>query len=182
LLSGLSVAPFSLQLRRPVPPGPTNRSCGGTSSQAWLSSASTRSPSGDRKPGSTPCPRFVAAASSERITSRPEHKRRCCKGYLSRSSIAGIRCAALLTAFGVHPRVAMRILRHSQISMTMDVYTQIPSPETCKALDRLNKRLTTESDPALLLIGRPSSRGSKTGAFAELAIGREWCAARYASP
>ncbi|WP_424529245.1 hypothetical protein ACOZ38_06660 [Sphaerisporangium viridialbum] len=37
--------------------------------------------------------------------------------------------------------VAMCILRHSQISMTMDVYTQIPSPETRKELDRLNKSL-----------------------------------------
>lgn len=41
----------------------------------------------------------------------------------------------------------MRILRHSQISMTMDVYPQIPSPETRKALDRLNASLDTdESD------------------------------------
>lgn len=50
-------------------------------------------------------------------------------------------CASLLAALDVHPRVAMRILRHSQISMTMDVYTQIPSPETRKALDRLNRSL-----------------------------------------
>ncbi|GGP02590.1 site-specific integrase [Nonomuraea glycinis] len=50
-------------------------------------------------------------------------------------------CASLLAALDVHPRVAMRILRHSQISMTMDVYTQIPSPETRKALDRLNQSL-----------------------------------------
>ncbi|MBB4917437.1 hypothetical protein FHS44_004545 [Streptosporangium saharense] len=35
----------------------------------------------------------------------------------------------------------MRGLRHSQISMTMDVYTQIPSPETRKALGRLNSQL-----------------------------------------
>jgi len=39
-------------------------------------------------------------------------------------------CASLLAALDVHPRVATRILRHSQISMTMDVYTRIPSPET----------------------------------------------------
>ncbi|MEU8104365.1 site-specific integrase [Nonomuraea muscovyensis] len=50
-------------------------------------------------------------------------------------------CASLLAALDVHPRVAMRILRRSQISMTMDVYTQIPSPETRKALDRLNQSL-----------------------------------------
>ncbi|MFE3449668.1 tyrosine-type recombinase/integrase [Nonomuraea sp. NPDC059194] len=50
-------------------------------------------------------------------------------------------CASLLAALDVHPRVAMRILRHSQISMTMDIYTQIPSPETRKALGRLNAYL-----------------------------------------
>ncbi|GIH75138.1 site-specific integrase [Planobispora longispora] len=55
-------------------------------------------------------------------------------------------CASLLAALDVHPRVAMRILRHSQISMTMDVYTQIPSPETRKALDRLNRSLGDPSE------------------------------------
>ncbi|OUC97439.1 site-specific integrase [Streptosporangium minutum] len=55
-------------------------------------------------------------------------------------------CASLLAALDVHPRVAMRILRHSQISMTMDVYTQIPSPETRKALDRLNQSLDGSSE------------------------------------
>ncbi|MFI9594315.1 tyrosine recombinase XerC [Nonomuraea sp. NPDC052265] len=53
-------------------------------------------------------------------------------------------CASLLAALDVHPRVAMRILRHSQISVTMNVYTQIPSPETRKALKRLGARLTSE--------------------------------------
>ncbi|OUC93798.1 hypothetical protein [Streptosporangium minutum] len=50
-------------------------------------------------------------------------------------------CASLLAALDVHPRVAMRIMRRSQISMTMDVYTQIPTPETRAALDRLNQSL-----------------------------------------
>ncbi|MFF0243303.1 hypothetical protein ACWEU6_26875 [Streptosporangium sandarakinum] len=50
-------------------------------------------------------------------------------------------CTSLPTALDVHPRVAMRILRHSQVSMTMNVYTQIPSPETRKALDRSNRSL-----------------------------------------
>ncbi|WP_197042592.1 tyrosine recombinase XerC [Microbispora rosea] len=50
-------------------------------------------------------------------------------------------CASLLAVLDVHPRVAMRILRHSQISVTMDVYTQVPTPETRKALDRLNSSL-----------------------------------------
>ncbi|RSN01850.1 hypothetical protein DMB42_37405 [Nonomuraea sp. WAC 01424] len=57
-------------------------------------------------------------------------------------------CASLLAALDVHPRVAMRTLGHSQISVTMNVYTQIPSPETRKALDRLNASLNT---------GQPSS-------------------------
>ncbi|GAA4511631.1 site-specific integrase [Nonomuraea ferruginea] len=50
-------------------------------------------------------------------------------------------CASMLAALDVHPRVAMRILRHSQISVTMNVYTQIASPETRKALDQLNESL-----------------------------------------
>lgn len=40
----------------------------------------------------------------------------------------------------------MRIPWQSQISMATDVYTQIPSPETRKAFDRLNERLTAEAD------------------------------------
>ncbi len=55
-------------------------------------------------------------------------------------------CASLLAALDVHPRVAMRILRHSQISMTMDVYTQIPTPETRAALGRLNRSLDNPSE------------------------------------
>ncbi|MFI9576064.1 tyrosine recombinase XerC [Microbispora rosea] len=54
-------------------------------------------------------------------------------------------CASLLAALDVHPRVAMRILRHSQISLTMNVYTQIPSPATRKALDRLSQSLDGRS-------------------------------------
>jgi integrase len=49
--------------------------------------------------------------------------------------------ASLLAALDVHPRVAMHILRHSQVSVTMNVYTQIPSPETRKVLNRLNAGL-----------------------------------------
>jgi integrase len=51
----------------------------------------------------------------------------------------------MLAALGVHPRVAMRILRHSQISVTMNVYTQITGPETRRALDQLNASLDSEN-------------------------------------
>ena len=32
-------------------------------------------------------------------------------------------CGSLLAALDVHPRVAMQILRHSKISITMEIYT-----------------------------------------------------------
>jgi integrase len=55
--------------------------------------------------------------------------------------------ALLLAALDVHPRVAMRILRHSPISVTMNVYTQIPRPETRKALNHLNASLDSVHIP-----------------------------------
>ncbi|MFC6085808.1 site-specific integrase [Sphaerisporangium aureirubrum] len=50
-------------------------------------------------------------------------------------------CASLLVALDVHPRVAMQILRHSQISVTMNVYSEVSSEETRKALKKLGDRL-----------------------------------------
>ena len=46
----------------------------------------------------------------------------------------GIRktCASLLAALDVHPRVAMRILRHSKIAVTMEIYTEAPSDATSR--------------------------------------------------
>ncbi|MEV5326384.1 tyrosine-type recombinase/integrase [Nonomuraea fastidiosa] len=83
----------------------------------------------------------------------PRNFNRAFESHCRRAGVPRIRvhdtrhtCASLLAALDVHPRVAMRILRHSQISMTMDVYTQIPSPETRKALDRLNRSLDRSSD------------------------------------
>jgi integrase len=50
-------------------------------------------------------------------------------------------CATLLAALDVHPRVAMRILRHAQIEVTMDVYTGVSDQQTLRALKRLGKQL-----------------------------------------
>jgi integrase len=50
-------------------------------------------------------------------------------------------CASLLVALDVHPRVAMQVLRHSQISMTMEVYSEVPSAKTRTALKRLGRKL-----------------------------------------
>ncbi|WP_371782121.1 site-specific integrase [Streptosporangium subroseum] len=70
-------------------------------------------------------------------------ERYCEKAGVPRIRVHDTRhtCASMLAALEVHPRVAMRILRHSQISMTMNVYTHITSPATRIALDRLNESL-----------------------------------------
>jgi integrase len=39
-------------------------------------------------------------------------------------------CASLLAALDVHPRGAMRILRHSKINVTMEIHTEAPSEPT----------------------------------------------------
>jgi hypothetical protein len=46
-----------------------------------------------------------------------------------------------LAALDVHPRVAMQILRHSKIAVTMEIYTHIPSDLTRTALHRLGDQL-----------------------------------------
>ncbi len=68
-----------------------------------------------------------------------------------RSERAGIRrirvhdtrhtCASLLAALDVHPRIAMQIISHSEIAVTMEVYTHVPSTETRRALRKLGKAL-----------------------------------------
>ena len=50
-------------------------------------------------------------------------------------------CGSLLAALNVHPRVAMQILRHSKIAVTMEIYTHIPSDLTRTALHRLGDQL-----------------------------------------
>lgn len=51
-------------------------------------------------------------------------------------------CASMLVALDVHPRVAMQILRHSQIAVTMNVYSEVSSVETRTALRALGDRLS----------------------------------------
>jgi len=54
----------------------------------------------------------------------------------------GVRrtCASLLAALDVHPRVAMRILRHSKIAVTMEIYTEVPDQAAREALRRLGEQ------------------------------------------
>jgi integrase len=81
----------------------------------------------------------------------PYEPRNFNRQFAARCEKAGIRyirvhdtrrtCASLLVALDVHPRVAMQILRHSKIAMTMEVYSEVPSAKTRSALKRLGKKL-----------------------------------------
>jgi integrase len=57
-----------------------------------------------------------------------------------RITVHGTRktCGSLLAALDVHPRVAMQILRHSKIAVTMEIYTEVPSDATRDALRKLS--------------------------------------------
>lgn len=50
------------------------------------------------------------------------------KAQVPRITVHGTRktCGSLLAALDVHPRVAMLILRHSKIAVTMEIYTEVP--------------------------------------------------------
>ncbi|MFC9811676.1 hypothetical protein ACFVJM_06340 [Streptomyces virginiae] len=47
-------------------------------------------------------------------------------------------CGALLVVLKVHPKAARRILRHSQIAMTMEVYSAAGDEDVRAALDQLS--------------------------------------------
>jgi site-specific recombinase XerD len=46
-----------------------------------------------------------------------------------------------MTALGVHPRVVMEMLRHSQISVTMNTYSHVTSALQREAADALETAL-----------------------------------------
>ncbi len=88
------------------------------------------------------------------ITTRygtPYEPRNLNRQFTARCQRAGVRyikphgmrrtCASLLAALDVHPRVAMRILRHSKIAVTMEIYTEVPDDMTREALRRLGEQL-----------------------------------------
>jgi integrase len=69
--------------------------------------------------------------------------RRCDAAAVQRITIRDARrtCASLLADLDVHPRVAMRILRHAQFSITMEIYTVVSSATTREALKKLGESL-----------------------------------------
>jgi integrase len=68
---------------------------------------------------------------------------RCAKAGVRRIRVHDTRrtCGSLLAALSVHPRIAMAILRHSRISITMEIYTEVSDPATEDALRRLSDAL-----------------------------------------
>jgi integrase len=69
--------------------------------------------------------------------------RRIIKANVARITVHDARrtCGSLLAALEVHPRVAMQILRHSKIALTMEIYTEVPSAATRAALKKLGRWL-----------------------------------------
>ncbi|MEU7164264.1 site-specific integrase [Streptomyces morookaense] len=84
-------------------------------------------------------------------TGRPVEPRNLSRSFARISAAAGLRrirlhdtrhgCATLLVAAGVAPRVVMEILGHSQISITMDVYTHVTSQTQREAISHMDRLL-----------------------------------------
>jgi integrase len=70
---------------------------------------------------------------------------RCAKAGVRRIRVHDTRrtCGSLLAALEVHPRVAMQVLRHSKISITMEIYTLVSDKTTRAALKRLSDALAS---------------------------------------
>lgn len=84
---------------------------------------------------------------------------RCAKAGVPRIRVHDTRhtCASILAAMDVHPRVAMRILRHAQISMTMEVYTEVPDKITRAALKKLGDSLAGQPPATPPVTGQDES-------------------------
>ncbi len=81
-------------------------------------------------------------------TGRPVEPRNVYRSFTRVADSAGLRvvrlhdarhgCATLLTAAGVAPRVVMEILGHSQMSITMDVYTHVVDDTQREAISHMD--------------------------------------------
>ena len=70
------------------------------------------------------------------------------KAAVRRITVHGTRktCGTLLAALDVHPRIAMQILRHSRVAVTMEIYTEATSAATADALRRLGEELSHQGE------------------------------------
>ncbi|MCL7460678.1 tyrosine-type recombinase/integrase [Micromonospora sp. MSM11] len=68
---------------------------------------------------------------------------RCARASVRKITVHDARrtCATLLVDLDVHPRVIMQVLRHAEVSVTMEIYSQALSDATRDALKRLGESL-----------------------------------------
>ncbi|MEV5446627.1 tyrosine-type recombinase/integrase, partial [Streptomyces sp. NPDC052644] len=68
---------------------------------------------------------------------------RCTRAGVRKITVHDARrtCATLLVDLDVHPRVIMQVLRHAEVSVTMEIYSQASSDATRDALKRLGESL-----------------------------------------
>lgn len=88
---------------------------------------------------------------------RPVEPRNLYRSFTRVAQSAGLRVirlhdarhgtATLLTAAGVAPRVVMEILGHSQISITMDVYTHVVQDTQREAMSHMDRLLRKRRRP-----------------------------------
>ena len=88
---------------------------------------------------------------------------RIARAAVRRINVHGTRktCGTLLAALDVHPRVAMQILRHSRIAVTMEIYTEATSKATRDALKRLGDELSPPDDSDAGEPGGPCPAGDR---------------------
>lgn len=89
-------------------------------------------------------------------TGRPIEPGNVNQAFEPRCAAAGVKmirvhdtrytCGKLPAALDVHPRLAMQIPRHSEISLTVEIYTEVPSEQTRAALNRLAEHLGSGDD------------------------------------
>jgi integrase len=101
-----------------------------------------------------------SARRSSHATSPTNFDRRIGKAGVRRITVHGTRksCGSLLAALDVHPRVAMQILRHSRIAITMEIYTEVVSSPTREALRKLGDQLGPWGDCCTLLLHQHAKR------------------------
>ncbi len=130
------------QLRRPgreqrdglgrVPPG---RRCTGPepgrepADGGWADTAWCSPPGSPRRPSRATSPAASTGASARRRSAG------------SPCTAPRGSCGSLLAALDVHPRVAMQILRHGKVAITMEIYTEVVSSAAREALRRLGDQL-----------------------------------------
>jgi integrase len=91
------------------------------------------------------------------------------KVFLKKAGLPDIRfhdlrhsAATLLFSLGVHPKVVQEVLGHSQISMTMDIYSHVMPSMHQNAMDKLNEAIEENESEEDKLENDGSDDGQET--------------------